>query len=414
MACCRTAAHGLRGRERIMLNFAPSEEEMWKIPIKVSPPRLSDEEINTKYAKRELRIVTESNREQLPNFVEALKRPGWMELRPFYQRRPRWDKARQSKLIESFIMNVPVPPLFVYESGLAKYEVMDGQQRITAVLDFYTNKLTLEGLEQWPELNGCIYDTLPSEMRKGLDRRSISYIVLLKESATTTEEEALLRQEVFERLNTGGIKLSYQETRNALYQGPFNTLLLELVRNATFRKVWGLPPYSESAEKHRAPDLITNRMYVEMKDVEIILRFFALRHADNYQRGMKGFLNLYMVRARSFTEDDMTFLRNLFEETVALGHAIYGDLLAHPWDANKNAWSPRPQIAFADAVMVGLSKHTPNAAALVDRRNDIIQHTAELFTQHPPGTFTGRGNTKKDVQERIKFFEDMLQRHLPQ
>src|SRR6266566_2631791 len=71
-----------------------------------------------------------------------------MELRPFYQRRPRWDKARQSKLIESFIMNVPVPPLFVYESDLAKYEVMDGQQRITALLDFYTNKLTLEGLEQ--------------------------------------------------------------------------------------------------------------------------------------------------------------------------------------------------------------------------------------------------------------------------
>jgi hypothetical protein len=119
-----------------------------------------------------------------------------MQLRPFYQRRPRWEKVRQSKLIESFIMNVPVPPLFVYESDLAKYEVMDGQQRITAVQDFYTNKLILEGLEQWPELNGRIYDTLPSEIKKGLDRRSISYIVLLKESATTTEEEALLRQEV--------------------------------------------------------------------------------------------------------------------------------------------------------------------------------------------------------------------------
>jgi len=190
---------------------APSEQDMWSKKPSDSDRRLNDDEINVKYGKRELRIVTEMNREQLPNFVEALKRSGWMELRPFYQRRPRWDPIRQSKLIESFIMNIPVPPLFVYESDLAKYEVMDGQQRITAIRDFYTNKLKLEGLEQWPELNGRIYDKLPSEIKKGIDRRSISYIVLLKESAVTSEEEALLRQQVFERLNTGGIKLSQQE-----------------------------------------------------------------------------------------------------------------------------------------------------------------------------------------------------------
>ncbi len=137
-------------------------------------------------------------------------------------------------------MNIPVPPLFVYESALAKYEVMDGQQRITAVQDFYTNKLKLQGLEQWPELNGRIYERLPSEIRKGLDRRSISYIVLLKESALTTEDEALLRQEVFERLNTGGIKLSHQEIRNALYQGKFNSLLLDLAKDTTFRQIWSI------------------------------------------------------------------------------------------------------------------------------------------------------------------------------
>src|SRR5882757_5529761 len=119
-----------------MAQFAPAELSMWEKSEKETRLRISDEDINAKYATRELRIVTESNREQLPNFVEALKRTGWMELRPFYQRRPRWDPVRQSKLIESFIMNVPVPPLFVYESDLAKYEVMDGQQRITATFDF--------------------------------------------------------------------------------------------------------------------------------------------------------------------------------------------------------------------------------------------------------------------------------------
>jgi Protein of unknown function DUF262 len=394
-----------------MEDLSPSEKGMWRTTLKAPQPKITDEEINAKYGKRELRIVTESNREQLPNFVEALKRPNWMQLRPFYQRRPRWDKVRQSKLIESFIMNVPVPPLFVYESDLAKYEVMDGQQRITAVQDFYTNKLKLEGLEQWPELNGRIYDNLPSEIKKGLDRRSISYIVLLKESAPTSGEEVLLRQEVFERLNTGGIKLSKQEARNALFQGLFNSLILDLTENPYFREVWGLPPYSESAEQNRAPELLMSRMWVEMRDAEIVLRFFALRHADHYQRGMKEFLDLYMVHARSFTPEDVAFLKRLFDETMDLGHAIYGSLLARPWDVSSNEWSRRPQVAFADAVMVGLSRHLDKGVELLAARDAIVGDTAKLFKENPAGTFTGRGNTKKDVQDRIRLYEDMLRSH---
>src|SRR5262252_1492699 len=121
-----------------MVIFSSSELAMWEAPPASRGPIMTDDEIDAKYEMREWRIVTETNREQLPNFVEALKRPGWMELRPFYQRRLRWDETRQSKLIESFIMNIPVLPLFVYESDLAKYEVMDGQQRITAIKDFYS------------------------------------------------------------------------------------------------------------------------------------------------------------------------------------------------------------------------------------------------------------------------------------
>ena len=307
--------------------LAPSEATMWAKSLRSPTPRPSDDEINSKYGSRELRIVTESNREQLPNFVEALRRPGWMKLRPSYQRRPRWDRERQSRLIESFIMNIPVPPLFVYESDLAKYEVMDGQQRISAIFEFYNNRYKLEGLQQWPELNGRIYDTLPSETRKGLDRRSIAYIVLLKESASTTEEEALLRQQVFERLNTGGVILSHQEIRNSLYQGKFNDLLLTVARNPIFRSAWGVQQYSEEEERQLSDDLAKNRSYVMMRDVEIALRFFALRHAEQYQRGMKGFLDLYMVRARSFTDEDIAILKALFENTMELGRAIYGDLL---------------------------------------------------------------------------------------
>jgi hypothetical protein len=77
-----------------------------------------------------------------------------MDLRPFYQRRNRWDKKKQSQLIESFLINIPVPSIILYEKKYNVYEVMDGQQRINALKEFYENRLTLTGLTLWPELNG--------------------------------------------------------------------------------------------------------------------------------------------------------------------------------------------------------------------------------------------------------------------
>jgi hypothetical protein len=395
-----------------MDRFAPSELTMWdKLPTE-SNRKMTDEEINAKYAKRELRIVTESNREQLPNFVEALKRPNWMELRPFYQRRPRWDPVRQSKLIESFVMNIPVPPLFVYESDLAKYEVMDGQQRITAIQEFYSNTLKLKGLEQWPELNGRIYDKLPSEIRKGIDRRSISYIVLLKESAETSDEEALLRQQVFERLNTGGVQLENQEIRNCIYHGRFNSLLLELTKHSVFREAWGLPTYSAEEERNPPEELTDNNFFSQMKDAEVILRFFALRHAENYRRGMAGFLDLYMVRSKRFTSEDIKVLNDIFHQTIELAHAIYGKEMFHPWDKSKNALADEPYVAYADAVLVGLSRHLGKKKSLLAKKDKVIDQTHNLIASNPHGTFTGQKNTKKDVQERIRLFDEMLQQVL--
>jgi uncharacterized protein with ParB-like and HNH nuclease domain len=114
---------------------------MWDKPVKDLPETLTDEEINEKYRAGEERIVTETNREKLPNFVRALDKESYMQIRPFYQRRERWDVQRQSRLIESFIMNVPVPPLFLYEKDFNQYEVMDGQQRISALKAFYVYRL---------------------------------------------------------------------------------------------------------------------------------------------------------------------------------------------------------------------------------------------------------------------------------
>jgi hypothetical protein len=374
--------------------------------------KLNDDQINAKYLKRELRIITEVNREQLPNFVAALERPGWMDVKPFYQRRPRWDEIRQSRLIESFIMNVPIPPLFVYESDLAKYEVMDGQQRISAIRDFYSNKLRLKGLEQWPELNGRIYDTLPSSIKKGIDRRSISYFVLLKESASSTEDEILLRQQVFERLNTGGITLANQEIRNSIYHGKFSLMLLEAAKNPRFRKAWGVPLFTLEEEVQPPKDLLDNNFWSQMRDLEVILRFFALRHAEHYRRGMAGFLDLYSVRTRNFSAEDVSVLLSLFEMTIDLAADIFGDHLFRPWDVQNQSWSPRPQVAFADAVMVGFSRHVDEMEKVRAKGIELTEATKELFASHEDGTFTGRSNTKADVQQRISLFDEMIARVL--
>ncbi|AMV17859.1 DUF262 domain-containing protein [Planctomyces sp. SH-PL14] len=391
-----------------MPSFTPSEQTMWVQLPPESPTQLNDDQINEKYGKRELRIVTETNREQLPNFVEALNRPGWMELRPFYQRRPRWEAKRQSKLIESFIMNVPVPPLFVYESDLAKYEVMDGQQRITAIKEFYSNKLRLEGLEQWPELNGRRYDDLPSEIKKGIDRRSISYIVLLKESATTSDEEALLRQQVFERLNTGGIELTKQEIRHCIYHGPFDQLLLELSKHELLRKAWDLPQHTKDEDAKPPKALLDKKHFSQMKDVEVVLRFFALRHVEHYRRGMQGFLDLYMVRSRRFTDSDISTLRDIFCRTIIICHDIYGEHLFKPWVPLQHQWAAAPQIAFADAVLVGFSEHLERADKLRAAKDEIVAKTKELFASHAAGTFTGQKNTKQDLKDRLRLFNEML------
>lgn len=388
--------------------YSEAEREMWRAEVRESAAMSSDDDINRKYEMREQRIMTETAREKLPGFVESIGKPGYLELRPFYQRRARWDRKRQSRLIESFIMNIPVPPIFLYEKEYGRYELMDGQQRVTALREFYANRLRLGGLQHWPELNGRTYAQLPAKIRAGIDRRSISSVILLKESTSDEEEAMLLRHVVFERLNTGGVKLSRQEIRNALHQGPFNSVLIRLAERDDFCRVWGIPPAPADRETEVSKARATDSRFMKMRDVEVVLRFFALRHASEFRRGMQGFLDLYMHRSHSFTSEDVAYLERLFGETLELAIAIFGNRAFHPYVPNEQRWADKPRIAFWDAVMVSLSKRLDASESLVDRANQISEATKALFEAHPRGTFTGRGNTKKDVQNRIDLFGAML------
>jgi Protein of unknown function DUF262 len=379
---------------------------MWSIPPKERQGTLNPTQINEKYERGEQRIVTEMNREKLPNFVDALRRNDYMEVRPFYQRRSRWDEERQSKLIESFIINIPVPPIFLYERAYNSYEVMDGQQRITAISDFYNNRFALKGLDLWPELNGLTYHELPNKIRAGLDRRSISSIVLLKESAPDEEDAVFLRQLVFERLNTGGIKLERQEIRNSLSDGPFNELLYRLARLDLFRDIWGLPHFvAEEFDNHKLP-IYDYSFFKTMEDIEVVLRFFALRHMPNYRYGIQGFLDLYMLRSKTFRNDDITFLEDLYQKTLSCAAAIYGKQVFRVYINGK--WADKPTKGLYDAVMVPLSEFVPDFPRLEARRDQIVQRTINLIQSKGVASITGRASTKKDLENRIEMFRSLF------
>ncbi len=384
------------------MHLAPIEEKMWdKSPSKSNTKR-SDGDVNDKYDSKEKRILTEINREKLPSFVEALKKPGYMEVRPFFQRRPRWTPKMQSRLIESFLINIPIPPIILYETEYNSYEVMDGQQRITAIRDFYENNLTLTGLELWPELNKCKYENLPVKIRAGLDRRSISSIVIIRESTSDPEEALFLKQTTFQRLNTGGVDLSNQEVRHCLYSGKFDLLLLELSRNPIFTNAWGIPIDDKKSE------LLENNLYKKMEDAELILRFFALRNVDNFRRGMEGFLDLYMMKSVGFSELDIVFLKDIFLDTINLAHKIYGDHLFKPFDPKSKTWKEKSYKAYYDAVMVGLSRHLDEAEILIDQKANIIQATKNIFETEKAYLLTGGGKSKDEIKSRIMMFDEML------
>lgn len=387
------------------MSLAPVEEKMWEKSPSKTRTKMSEVEINDKYDSKEKRIITEINREKLPSFVDALsKTPKYMNLRPFYQRRARWDTKMQSRLIESFLSNIPVPPIILYEIDYNSYEVMDGQQRITAIQNFYTNKFALTGLEIWPELNRFKYDDLSAKIRAGLDRRSISSIVIIRESTFDPEDEEtlFLKQKTFERLNTGGVDLSQQEIRNCLYYGKFDSLLIELARNPIFAKAWGIPI------DDRSPELSTNTLYKKMEDAELVLRFFALRNVDHFSNGMEGFLDLYMMKSLGFSEPDIKFFKELFLQTINLAHRIYEENLFKPFVPESGTWQKKPYKAYYDAVMVGFSRHLDEAEILIDRKSRVIEETKKLFGKQESRLLTGEGRTKADIQDRIRIFDEML------
>ena len=390
-------------RETTEMQLAPFEEKMWNSWSPNTPDhRRFDRDTYQRYDFKETPIVTEINREKLPRFVESLKLSNYIEMRSFYQRRGRWTATMKSRLIESFILNIPVPSIILYQQDFKPYEVLDGEQRISAIQEFYENKLKLTELEILPELNGDTYNTLPQKIRANIDRRSISSIAILAELTSNPEADKFLKQKTFERLNTGILKLSKQEMRNILYGGKFNELLLELARYPRFAEAWGIPTGDNSR------DLEKNSIYEKMEDAELVLRFFALRNIEHYQMEMPEFLDLYMMKSLNFSMHDINFLEDTFIETISLAYYVYGQHLFKPFDPHSQTWSEQSNRFYYDATMLGFNKHLFDAYQLMSGRDRVIEATKNLFNQPEARFLTGGGTSKAEIQERLGIFDEML------
>ena len=145
----------------------------------VEPDKLAQIDPEEFLAQNTFRIVYQSNNFFLPQIRHMIEAGDAINLRPEYQRRLRWTNGQKSKLIESLLLNIPIPPVFFYESDAARYEVMDGQQRMNAIREFFSGDFRLSGLKVLTPLNGLTYSKCPPRVKRTLDRASISAIVLL-------------------------------------------------------------------------------------------------------------------------------------------------------------------------------------------------------------------------------------------
>lgn len=181
----------------------------------------------------------------LANLVES----GAIDVAPQFQRRDRWDAERQSLLIESFLTNIPVPPVYLAEdsASIGSYAVIDGKQRLTAIASFFEDRLMLRGLTRLTDLNGRRFATLPEPIRVSLGMKNLRITTLLRQSSED------LKHEVFLRLNTGGEVLNAQEIRNVAYRGPLNNLVYELAENDFLRTQFKVTPPQSPA--YRQNDL---------------------------------------------------------------------------------------------------------------------------------------------------------------
>jgi hypothetical protein len=321
-----------------------------------------------------------------------------INLNPNFQRRDRWPRPHQSRFIESIIMNVPIPPVFLGEDEYGSYVVLDGRQRLTAVSEFLKNNYSLEKLQVWSELNGKTFNDLKKlKLDKFFTRRFIPAIVILKESSPE------VKFDVFERLNTGAVVAVPMEIRNAVFQGAFNVQLHKLSDEQIFRRLWGIPTDDIEREK--------NQTFKTMGDVELVLRFFALREYQSMNLRYKDYLSSFMSgRNAAYKAQPALKDADIQAFMTAVGNC---------WKVFNDAAFRRPTTGhlsapLADAYMVALSEITPQVLDDASKRERVRERlnrlaTEDLDFQKAFGTGTnGKGAISLRIEKAKKAVNEAL------
>ena len=229
---------------------------------------------------------------------------GDLVIDPEWQRNFVWNTKQASKLIESFILNIPIPVIYLAKTRDEKYEVIDGRQRLTSVFDFLGNKFRLIGLDVLTDANGKRYRDLEQPVQRKFRNATLRSFEL---DADTDSDIYFV---VFERLNTGGTKLKEMEIRNCIFRGKLNNLLRDLASNKDFVAVVN----QKGLEKR-------------MDDRSLVLRFLAFYQMthNKYPGSLKKFLNEFFNTYQNPNAAKLAEYKRVFEKCMKASFSVFGD-----------------------------------------------------------------------------------------
>jgi hypothetical protein len=341
-------------------------------------------------------------------------------INPDYQRLFRWSEEKESRFIESLILELPLPPLFVIEVEDGKYELIDGLQRLSTYLHFRGKlnaphrKVVADGVERSlqegdflvladcdivPRLNGLSYNDLPRALEVKLKRHSVRVEVFLKES------DKRLRYYMFKRLNSGGIKLEEQEIRNCTIRLLSNTVNEFMIQ------------CSELPEFKTCISTVSDSQIEKRFDQELVLRFFAMKNwRDAYVHEIGSFLTEYL-EAVSDTPPKLPFdtaaESGVFGKTFqVLNTAVGADAFYMVVKRTTGGQSKYPfSVLHYEAFTLGLQPHLaridPSDAGQMQKfRTEIeaIKNDQEFIKL----TTGGGKNTKGSLERRVQFVSDRI------
>jgi hypothetical protein len=308
---------------------------------------------------------------------------------PEFQRGFVWNRAQASRLIESLIINCPIPVVFLSQNSDESLAVIDGNQRLNSIKLFLGNEFELRGLTAYPDLEGYQFDDLDPRFQRHILNRTIRCIVILKET------HPQIKFDVFERLNTGSVRLNSHELRHGIHSGPLMKRIEELAEDKLFR------------------ELTMNKNDKRMKSDELVLRFFALAEGwRSYNKPLVGFLNNFSEKNRNVNEAKLEELTNDFNNTLSKIHFALDKFAFKTYD--KSLKNPKFNAALFDAQMIAFYELNPTEAKIKKAGHDkIVERNADFINKEPFNKYISQATTDKNpVLGRIQDYKTFLNKLL--